>query len=128
MTSRGFRRLWIAGILLVALGIAAASLLSMPDLATAGGTDKFGHFAAYFTLMLLGAGIVDSGRLWRVALRCLLLGIALEAAQAWWTADRHADWADLVANVAGIGAAWLAAGGARAGWARHLEARLARRR
>lgn len=115
-------------IVLTALVIVAASLLWMPERATSGGTDKMGHFFAYFTLMLLGAGIVDSGRLWRVALRCALLGLALEGAQAWWTLDRHAEWQDMVANGGGILAAWLIADGPRAGWARYLEAWLTPRR
>ncbi|MGH8129672.1 MAG: hypothetical protein ACRES3_02325, partial [Steroidobacteraceae bacterium] len=45
-----------------------------------------------------------------------LLGIGLEAAQAFLTDHRVAEWTDLIANVAGILTAWLIAGGGRAGW------------
>jgi VanZ family protein len=122
-----FRRLWIAGIVLAVLVIVTASLTAMPMGVLAGGTDKIGHFFAYFTLMLLGAGIVAAARLWQVALRCLLLGVALEVGQELLTATRQADWADILANGAGILAGWLLASGPRAGWARYVEAWLARR-
>lgn len=122
-----FRRLWIAGIVLAVLVIVTASLVTMPLGALAGGTDKMGHFVAYFTLMLLGAGIVTADRLWQVAMRCLLLGVALEFGQEFLTATRQADWADILANGAGILAGWLLASGPRAGWARYVEAWLTRR-
>jgi hypothetical protein len=63
-----------------------------------------------------------------VAWRCLLLGVALEIAQALWTDNRQADWMDLAANAAGIAGAWLLVSDSRAGWSRHVEAWLLRRR
>lgn len=127
LTGPAFRSLWIAGIALAVLVIVAASLMPMPERATAGGTDKIGHFIAYFTLMLLGAGISTTDRLWQVAIRCLLLGVALEFGQALLTDTRQADWADMLANGAGIVAGWLLAAGPRAGWARYVETWLTRR-
>ena len=127
LTGASFRRLWIAGILLAVVIIVATSLMQMPARVLAGGTDKAGHIAGYFLLMLLGSGIVPAARLWQVAIRCLLLGVGLEFAQALLTDTRQADWADMLANGAGILAAWLLASGPRAGWARHVEAWLARR-
>ncbi|MEX1993563.1 MAG: hypothetical protein WD929_02785 [Steroidobacteraceae bacterium] len=127
LTGPAFRRLWIVGIVLAVVVVVAASLLPIPERARAGGTDKLGHFIAYFALMLLGAGIVPPARLWQVAMRCLLLGVGLEFAQALLTDTRQADWADLLANGAGILAAWLLASGPRAGWARYVETWLARR-
>lgn len=127
LTTSGFRRLWIAIIVLAALVIVASSLLPLPAASLGGGRDKLGHFVAYFVLMALGAGISPDTRLWQVALRCLLLGIALEVAQAALPGIRQADWADLLANATGVLAAWLIASGERAGWARHIEAWLARR-
>lgn len=115
---------------IIVLGVAAiavASLLPMPLESLEDGSDKVGHFLAYLALTLFSSGIVARERLWRLALRCLVLGLALEAAQALLTATRHADWADLAANAGGILAAWIIAGGRRAGWASHVESWLTRR-
>lgn len=115
-----FRRAWQGAIGLLVLVIVAGSLV--PDRVTPefAGPDKLNHAAAYFALTLLGIGITGR-RLWRVAAAAFLLGLGLEGAQAWWTADREADWADLLANAAGILAAWLPLAPRGAGWARHVE-------
>lgn len=123
----GFRRLWLALIALAVATIVVGSLLPDAGPPAGAGLDKILHFLAYLSLTALGAGIVDAARVWRVAMRCLLLGVLLEGAQAWFTETRDADWGDLLANAAGVAAAWLLAGGARAGWARHVEAWIARR-
>ncbi len=83
--------------------------------------DKFGHFFAYLTLALAGAGIVPAERLWIVMLRCLLLGFALEVVQGLWLEARQADWRDMLANSAGVACAWLIVRGGRSSWARHVE-------
>lgn len=127
MTGRAFRRFWIAVIFLGVAVVVAASLLPIPAADLEDGTDKFWHFLTYFLLALFSSGIVSADRLWRLAVRCLLLGAGLEAAQALLTETRQADWADLAANGAGILCAWMIASGPRAGWARHVEAWLARR-
>jgi VanZ family protein len=119
-------RAWQAAILLLALAITLGSLLPLPELKPAAGIDKLEHLLAYFALALLGSGIVEPPRLWRVMARCFLLGLALELLQAFGGAGRSADWSDVAANGIGILGAWLAAGGGRAGWARHVEARLRR--
>lgn len=125
--SDGLRRAWKAAIALLALLIVAGSLLPMPKVASAGGLDKLEHFLAYFALALLGSGIVTPARLRVVMARTFVLGIAVEAAQAFTPFARSADWADVLANGAGVLAAWAVAGGGRAGWARHVAAWLARR-
>lgn len=127
MIGRVFRRLWIACIVLGVAAVVVVSLLPIPAEDLAGGSDKFWHFLAYFLLALFSSGIVSAERLWRLALRCLLLGAGLEAAQAFLTETRQADWADLAANAAGILCAWMIVRGRRAGWARHVESWLARR-
>lgn len=114
-------------IVLGATAIVAASLLPTGLESLERGSDKVGHFLAYFVLTLFSSGIVARERLWRLALRCLLLGLALEAAQALLTETRQADWADVAANAGGILSAWIIAGGRRAGWARHVESWLTRR-
>lgn len=127
MTRRAFRRAWIAVIALGVAAIVTASLLPMASVNLEGGADKFWHFLTYFLLALFSSGIVAPDRLWRLAVRCLLLGAGLEAAQVLLTDTRQADWADLAANAAGVLCAWLIAADGRAGWARHVEAWLVRR-
>jgi len=122
-----FRRAWQGLILLLALAIAAGSLLPMPSTAVATGVDKLEHFIGYFTLALLGSGIVTRGRLRVVMARCFAFGAAIELLQGLLTSSRTADWADIVANGLGVIAAWAVAAGGLAGWARHVEAWLARR-
>jgi VanZ family protein len=122
------RRLWIGAIVALVALIIAASLWPRPVVPNESFSDKTAHFLAYLSLALLGAGIASPARLWRAMLRCFLLGAALEVAQALLTAHRVADFADLAANVAGIGAAWLIAGQGRAGWGLRAAARLSERR
>jgi VanZ family protein len=121
------RRLWIGAIIVLAAGIAVASLA--PPTVLPGGifSDKTAHYLAYFALALLGSGITPPARLWRTMLRCFLLGVSLELAQAWLTDYRMTEWADLAANAAGIATAWLIAGQGRAGWGLRAAARLGRR-
>jgi len=122
-----FRRLWIAGIVVLAFAIIVASLSpQLPD-AVETLTDKAWHFLAYLALALGGSAIATPERLWRTMLRCFLLGAALELAQGAFTAERQADWADLAANSAGIATAWLIAGWGRAGWGLRLGAWLSAR-
>ena len=127
MTGRAFRRFWIALIVLGVTAVVVASLLPIPSADLEGGSDKLWHFLTYFVLALFSSGIVPADRLWRLAVRFLVLGAGLEVAQALLTDTREADWADMAANAAGILCAWLIASGGRAGWARHVEAWLVRR-
>lgn len=128
MTESRFRHLWIAAIVVVAGLIVAASLTPVPALPIDTGADKIGHYFAYLVLALLASGIVVPDRLWRAMLRCFFLGLALEAAQAFMTDHRVAEWADLLANAAGILTAWLIAAGGRAGWGPRAAAWLIRGR
>lgn len=128
MTESGFRHFWIAAIIVVVAIIVAGSLSPFPVLPNEAFSDKFGHCAAYFVLALLASGIVAPARLWRVMLRCFLLGFGLEAAQVLLTDDRLAEWGDLAANAAGILSAWLIAGSGRAGWGLRIADRFIRGR
>jgi VanZ family protein len=121
-------RAWKAAIALLATAIVLGSLLPMPETATPAGLDKLEHFFAYFALALLASGIATPARLRVVMARAFALGAAVEGLQAFVTTTRSADWADLLANALGVLAAWALAGGGRAGWARHVDAWLARRR
>jgi VanZ family protein len=122
------RRLWLAAIGVLVVLIIAASLAPHPVVSSESFSDKYAHFLSYFTLALLGSGITTPAGLWRVMLRCLLLGASLELAQAVITDHRTGDWADLLANAGGIAAAWLLAAGGRAGWGLRAAAWLSERR
>jgi VanZ family protein len=122
------RRLWVAAIVVLVAAIVASSLSPKPVLPSETLSDKYAHFLAYFALALLGSGIASPANLWRVMLRCLLLGAALEVAQALLTEHRVADVADLAANAGGIVVAWLLAANGRAGWGLRAAARLTGRR
>jgi len=108
------------------LAIVVASLAPGPELPSGVTVDKIGHCGAYFLLALFGSGLVPQPGLPRVMLRTFLLGLSLEAAQALLTGTRTADWLDVIANTAGILAAWWIAHHGRAGWVHDVEAWLAR--
>jgi hypothetical protein len=110
------RRLWIAAIAVLVILIVVASLTPSPVVPTQSFSDKYAH------LIAAPAG------LWKVMLRCLLLGASLELAQSLLTDHRTADLADLGANAAGIAVAWLIAGQGRAGWGLRAAAWLSARR
>ena len=114
-------------VMVIAAVIAGGSLLTYDIPGNDVGGDKVGHVVMYFALALAGAGIVTAERVWIVMLRCLLLGAALEFAQALFTETRDGDWLDMVANGAGVLAAWLIVRNGRSNWARHIEAWLLRR-
>lgn len=68
--------------------------------------DKVMHFIAFAGLTLLGA-LAWPARLGRIVVLMLAYGLAMELAQAT-TAHRRGDWADWLADAAGILlAAWL---------------------
>lgn len=121
------RLAWIASIWILVVVIVTGSLV--PDLGPLSGvsSDKFEHFIAYFALSLMGSAVVTADRLPWVMTGALLLGMSMEAAQALFTVERTADWADVLANACGILAAWLLVRH-RAGWAVTVEAWLASRR
>ena len=128
MRESTLRRLWIAAIAVLVVAIVASSLAPKPVIPTESFSDKYAHFLAYFALALLGSGIASPASLWRVMLRCFLLGATLEVAQALLTEHRVADFADLAANAGGILAAWLIAAHGRAGWGLRAAAWLSGRR
>lgn len=122
-----YRRTWITLVWLLAALIVIASLMPGGEFGGAGGLDKLGHFASYFTLTLLCAGIVARATVPWVIVWVTLLGLAMEAAQALFTETRSADWADALANTTGVLTAWWVVRG-RVGWALAAEAWLAGRR
>ena len=78
------------------------------------GWDKFQHAVAYsiFTLLAFrafGLFAAAARRRWlKAAAVTLMLGGSLEVAQGLFTQTRTAEWSDLLADLAGAGAAYLA--------------------
>jgi VanZ family protein len=122
-----YRRTWIALVWLLTALIIVASLVPNGEIPGGGRLDKLWHFAAYFTLTLLCAGIVAKATVPWVIVWVILLGLAMEAAQELFTETRTADWADALANAAGVLTAWWLVRG-RVGWAMAAEAWLSGRR
>jgi VanZ family protein len=121
-----YRPAWIASIWLLVLVIVVGSLIPDSGPPSVAGSDKVEHVVAYFMLSVLGAAVVARDGLIRVMARTLALGVALEVAQGLLTDTRSADWADVLANAAGILAAWWLMR-RRAGWAQAVETWLAGR-
>ena len=116
-----YRRLWLAGALLVVAGIIIGSLLPGPVVAEVASYDKLEHAGAYFALTLWLAGLVVPRRYAWVALAAFALGAALEAVQGLLTVTREPDGLDLVANGAGIALALALAYLGLGGWAARVE-------
>jgi VanZ family protein len=102
---RDFRRprLWLGLWGLAIAAVIVASLVPPPPMAVPRGFDKLEHLAGY-GLLAAGAVLLFARRptqLW-AGLGLVLLGVALEFAQATLTRTRLADPADALANAAGV--------------------------
>jgi VanZ family protein len=94
---------WLAVIVTVVVCLVPAA--DLPE--TPPGGDKVQHFLAYFVLMASAVQLYAGQRsLLRVALGLLVMGIAIEFAQAALTTTRAADLWDAVADLLGILAGW----------------------
>lgn len=102
---RDFRRprlwlgLWVLGwALCIVLSLLPAVPLPGPE-----GSDKIGHFLAYFTLTTWAVSIFRTrGAHLLAALSLVALGVAMELAQATLTTVRLCDLRDALANTAGV--------------------------
>ena len=116
------RRLSLLLPLLFWLALAAITLLALapkPPPAADLGWDKFNHVAAFALLGLLARAAWPRASWWRWALALLVYGALLELAQGQ-TPNRHAEWADLLADAIGLVAAASVAGPAAA-WRRSRQ-------
>ena len=91
--------LWLCGwVLCIVL-----SLVPPPDLPGPAGSDKLGHFLAYFMLMAWAVCVFRTRRAHLLAALALVaLGIAMEVAQASLTTLRLGDVRDAIANTLGV--------------------------
>jgi VanZ family protein len=74
--------------------------------------DKAEHATAWTVLTGLGL-ILSTKRKWAIGVFALVLGAAVEIAQASMGWGRNGDWRDLIADIVGIAAAYLIWGAAR---------------
>ena len=105
MPMRAFHRprLWLS-VWIFGLGLCIAlSLLPPLPLHGPQGSDKWGHFLAYFVLAAWAVQLfaTPGSRRW-AGLALFALGLALEVGQAQLTTTRMGDPADLAANTLGI--------------------------
>lgn len=104
-----FKTLWLSiGISLI-ITVIILSLMAEPptDMMDVLPNDKFGHFIAYFALMVWFAQIYHTNKQrWLYLIGFLILGLSLEILQGL-GGVRQADWLDMLANSAGIISAFL---------------------
>ena len=116
------RKVWLSLGWCLVLAVVYLSLTPKPpstDMIDGG--DKIGHFLAYATLM--GWWSQLDTRHGHLALRFVLLGLALEIAQSL-SGYREGDVFDMAANTVGVGLGWLF-GWLRPDWLRGIDRRLA---
>jgi glycopeptide antibiotics resistance protein len=122
-----FARLWLAGGVLLVLGVLSGSLAPGDFVEDAMvWNDKVMHALAYIGLTLWFTGIFPRRRYAWVVLALFLLGATIEAAQGSMSFGRQGDYADLLANGSGILLGLLLAVAGCGGWAQGVEARLTR--
>jgi VanZ family protein len=100
-----FRKLWIAIGWSLVIAVIILSLIP-PPIMPVDYADKIGHLIAYFVLMGWFAQIYHAPRQRiQFVIGFLLLGAVLEILQGF-GGIRYAEWADMVANSAGVILAW----------------------
>lgn len=102
------RAVWLAGGYLLAAAIVFFSLAPAATASLEEGWDKVYHLLAYMTLMLWFAQACERRRWPMLASVCIGLGVLLEFAQRY-SGYRTFSYDDMLANVGGVGAAWLLA-------------------
>lgn len=116
-----YRAAWLALAWLMLSGVVAGSLAPSVPQPAVELSDKFMHFAAYAALAFMFMGAFGR-RSWPwVAAGLLLLGGAIELAQAHLTRARTGEWLDMASNAAGIAAGILAAAPFPGSWCRQVE-------
>ena len=120
-------RMWLGLWGLMIAAVVAGSLAPADDLPQVWfpGADKLQHLAGYVVLSGYAAMLFASRRaLGAAAAGLVLLGILIEGAQWALTATRHADPADLLANLAGVALGQALGATRAAGLLQRIDARL----
>ena len=100
--------LWLTIAWLLVGSVVYLSLAPIAIELPAQGGDKYAHVAAYAVLMLWFMQIYESRRTrGMIALGLIVLGVGLEYLQGY-TGYRSFEYADMVADIAGVALGWLA--------------------
>lgn len=97
-----YRRLWFCLGLVIALLIAATSLVPARDLPNIGLSDKIEHGISYALLAFWFGSVIVRRDFPGLVVTLVAFGGLIELAQGWMHLGRHADLSDLAADMAGI--------------------------
>ncbi|MFT3930526.1 MAG: VanZ family protein [Spongiibacteraceae bacterium] len=95
------KRIARIGLAIALIAITTLSLMPSQSVPAGSGWDKFDHWAAFFTLSLLGCNAYPQRPFWQITLALLGYGIGIEIAQ-YFTPDRYSEALDVVADSIGI--------------------------
>lgn len=114
---------WLSGGILLVVAVLYLTLMPViGGIFTVNVNDKIGHFIAFFVLMAWFCGVYKRGRWLVIAVVLAAFGVAIELIQGQ-LSYRTAELADMVYDLAGIGAAWICAGLGFGQWALVIESR-----
>jgi VanZ family protein len=119
---------WLAASVLLVVAVIYGSLGTDSSLPSPGEFDKLAHFGAYLFLAVWFTGLVPRAQYWKVVLALVGLGLAMEVLQQLMQRGRYGDPFDMAANALGVAAGLSLALWLTGGWARWVEAWLARNR
>jgi VanZ family protein len=119
---------WLAASVLLVVAVIYGSLGTDSSLPSPGEFDKLAHFGAYLFLAVWFTGLVPRAQYWKIVLALVGLGLAMEVLQQLMQRGRDGDPFDMAANALGVAAGLSLALWLTGGWARWIDAWLARNR
>ena len=119
---------WLAASVLLVGAVIYGSLGTDSSLPSPVEFDKLAHFGAYLFLAVWFTGLVPRAQYWKVVLALVGLGLAMEVLQQLMQRGRYGDPFDMAANALGVAAGLSLALWLTGGWARWIDAWLARNR
>jgi VanZ family protein len=119
---------WLAASVLLVVAVIYGSLGTDSSLPSPGEFDKLAHFGAYLFLAVWFTGLVPRAQYWKIVLALVGLGLAMEVLQQLMQRGRYGDPFDMAANALGVAAGLSLALWLTGGWARWIDAWLARNR
>jgi VanZ family protein len=119
---------WLAASAILIVAMVYGSLGTGSSLPSPGEFDKLAHFSAYLFLAVWFTGLVTRAHYWKVVLALVCFGLAMEILQQMMQRGRYGDPFDMAANALGVAAGLSLALWQTGGWARWIDAWLARRR
>jgi VanZ family protein len=119
---------WLAASVVLVAAVIYGSLGTGSSLPSPGEFDKLAHFGAYLFLAFWFTGLVARTHYWKVVVALVAFGLAMEILQQMMQRGRDGDPFDMAANALGVAAGLSLALWQTGGWARRVEAWLARSR